>query len=232
MSDIRLTDLPYFSEGTISDTDVFWIDVDNGDSTFTSYQITGANMKLLLPTLYTDNGSIVTARTVFVDPDSGSLIFNGDKTKLQLFPTYAELRYFDSGSPDNVRSVLASSSALNITSNKIAYTLSQVYTGSLTTSSDTPEIIDTYSPTDPSNFVVKAEVKGYCSSTNAFHYTRIEATYRLVTGVATIVGSADIYNPSAAGMSVSLVPNGTAIDLQVTGLSGQITFWKSIVTVF
>lgn len=233
MADERLTDQPEFAGSEIQDTDVMWIDVDNGDTTFTSYKISGAQLKDLLDTnIYNNDGAIDETRNVVIDDDTGELVIASTLTTHTHHPSFIQIRHLDSGTPDDVRTITLSSANMSVISNNIQYTNTQVYTKQLVTLSDVPVVMQTFTPTTASNFAVMAEVKGYSTAGNTFHYTKITATYKLVSGVATLVGAAQVYNPAAAGMAVALVPNAATVELQVTGLSGDITTWNSWVKVF
>lgn len=232
MANEKLSVQTAFAGTALEPTDIMYYCVDNGDGTFSSKKITVAQLLALFPTLYTADGEIDESRIVTIDDATGSLVFSSTDTTTTINPAFIQLKHLDAGSPDDIRTVTLSSANLSLLSNHIQYTMSDVYCDSLSTVSDTPEIIRTCTPTTATNFAITAEVKGYSSSGNTFHYTKITATYRQVAGVATIVGAAEIYNPLAAGMSVDLVPNGSNVDLQVTGLSGNITMWKAITKVF
>ena len=234
MADILLTDLTPFAGVSIQDTDVFWIDIDNGDTTFSSQKISGAQMKDLMPNtanVYSINGTIDEARTVTIDDATGNISMQSTKTKLKIEPGKVTLERLDAGAPTLIRSIRMLVSDLSILSNKIIFDNYQLYQVTHATVDAIPDVAQSYTPSVASNFVVSSEVKGYCAGTNDFHYSRITNTYRTVASVPVLLDS-EVYVANAGGMSIDLVINGTNIDLQVTGVAAQIVTWKVITKVF
>ena len=69
----KLSTRPVFTNPTIQDTDEFWINVDNLDTTFTSQKMTGLQLKSLL------TGSPLVENVVFIDqntPTTGGVTFD------------------------------------------------------------------------------------------------------------------------------------------------------------
>lgn len=233
MADEFLRQQDPFAGSEIQDTDLFWISVDNGDTTFSTYKITGADLKELLPNIYTADGTIgaSTTRIVTINDASGQLDIKSSKTKLSINGSSALLERYDSGSPLVVRRINMTATELRITSNKIMYDNYQVYQGTGVTVDATGDNLQLYTPVTASNFTVQVELKGYCPGTNQFHFARIEGVYKTVAGVPSVIDLTN-YNPSAEGMSSNLSPLGTQIALSVTGVSAQVCNWTWVTKVF
>ena len=72
----KLSTRPTFTNPTIKDTDIFWVNKDNLDGTFTSQQINGADMKTMLTTSQT-TGSILFADLATTEPLNTCTYYNG-----------------------------------------------------------------------------------------------------------------------------------------------------------
>lgn len=234
MADVYMRNLTPFAGVEIQDTDIFWISIDNGDTTFSSQKISGADMKALMPNtanVYTMDDIISVVRTITIDDSTGKLNILSTKTAIVVDPNFVTIERYDVSNPTLIRRISFTSSQLLVTSDKITYDNHQIYQDTGNTASNTPTVMGTYTPSTASNFVVHAEVKGYCAGTNAVHYSRIINTYHTVASVPVLLNSETNVN-SAGGMSIDLVINGTNIDLEVTGVLSDPCAWSWITKVF
>lgn len=233
MADEYLKDQTPFAGTSIQDTDLFWISVDNLDTTFSTYKITGLQLKTLLDqNIYNNNGTIIVPRVVSINDATGSLKFQSTKTAFNFQPAFINWLYND-GISANQRQIILSISSVGIYSKLIEYDAKRAYTDTHITTNATQQVLGTFSAINPTNFTVVAEIKGFCSGTNDTYFIRITQLYRLVAGVATAVGVAETYEPVAPStFNGILAPNGQDIDVKVTGIAGNIVDWTAVVTIF
>lgn len=229
MADEYLKDQDPFAGSSIQDTDLFWISVDNGDTTFSTYKITGLQLKSLIANLYNEDGEISVTRTVDVDDSTGQLIISTTDTKFSITGSSVLIENTNSGT----RRVNAVNTHLDVLSNKIVYDNFQIYQGSGATVDSPPADLITVTPVIATNFQIQAEVKGYYAGTQKVYYARIDGLYKTISGTTTQIDLTPFVQESpSSGMSATLAISGTNIALRVTGVSSQVVDWKYIVKVF
>lgn len=231
MADEFLKDQTLFSGTEIQPTDLFWISVDNGDTTFSTYKITGAQLKQLLNNIYNSDGGIDESRDVSINDGDGILNIHTTKTKLHV--SVGNVYLENVVNPSITRRVNLNTTEIEVKSDKVVYEKHQVYADDYATIDSVSVNAATFTPLTASNFQIQAEVKGYHLGSNKVYYARIDGLYRTVSGSANQIDLDTFTQESASsGMSATLVVSGSGVALQLTGVSGDIVTWNYIVKVF